>query len=1123
MADEKGKTWYGEIEATITDTIKENRKRDITAVKLQGVLLDIVELLKGKWLFGGVVQPSSQVDITGDVPTFYLAFTEGTYTNFGNNEVADGEFALFMSNLNGNWDVHKWGIGTLLDGKVDKENGYGLSQNDYTDADRDKVASLPDSVAGKSGDTFPEGNFASFDEDGNLQDSNCNEGTFIRDVQQNGVDLQKDPNGKVNVTVQDGEDGLSVFEIAQQQGYTGTVDQWLASLKANIGAFQFITPTDTTAEAKLTTIGSTYASAIGGVSPSQATLSIILLMNDSNNTKTMMIATQDDGNSGFEFVYAGDLQSAMPSNVLTQANIVNDLTTGGVDDVASAETVKTIAETTMELVESENLLNPADIDTEYRLNTSGALKAKGTYTQVYGVTDYIEIGNDGIICTHCTVVFGSSVVAACVYDSNKLFIGYTDVAANGDYRLITKDTTLRGTPAEDSDSTNPTYVRFSLYNPTYVEGGVAYDGVTDGYAVYKGTTRPQSFIPYVAPYWKQKDTVIQDGAITTAKIADSAVTIDKMADTVEIYNSKNLFDKDDPNCLVQNRNYISINTGNVSTGGSTTGGYTGYIPIDERGLYFNVAYNSGSAPGNAQYDENFTFIEGSGNRGQVIHYAEGAKWARITLPKDVDVTTFMVNAGQEAIPFEPYTGKKKVISPDILPDMGGSSEVKTYLEGVEVQLPNEIVVTKGDNLQVFYRSCVKCRNIEAFDVTANCKKGSTYYGIPHPRYFQLDTSSSSIAANNSYTLTITVSDNAHRVVASGSTTIRVINAMTSPSATKNILVLGASTLADGRITREVYRRLCTNSGAGTPFEPTGINLSNNAFVGSGSTGSTYPNVYQEAHSGKGWNWYADQGSDTNIYRLFCPSSVDLSNASEGDIYKQGTLTFELTNDISTQDNVFTAIVTGIGTVVATNGTLTKESGSGPDTINYDTASAEGGNPFWYGGKLDFQHYANDAANHCNVNIDLIVACLGGNDIAQVTEGFEYCKETYIKPFLDAFHADFPNGKVMIYTPPLLRYDGCAAKPSANYWPRVVQFWAYAQGYEDLLTEEYAEGHTYSEFVSVTATTYEFDNVNLFGGSDIPVCNRSEATEKFSTDNLHYGLAGCNTVADTLYHCINDIL
>lgn len=119
--------------------------------------------------------------------------------------------------------------------------------------------------------------------------------------------------------------GYSAYEVAVQNGFVGTEEQWLASLKSNIGAFKFITPTDTTAEAALTTIGSTYANAIGGVSPSQSTLSIILLMNDSNNTKTMMIATQDDGNGGYEFVYIGDLQDSIPTNYAFSANFKNAL------------------------------------------------------------------------------------------------------------------------------------------------------------------------------------------------------------------------------------------------------------------------------------------------------------------------------------------------------------------------------------------------------------------------------------------------------------------------------------------------------------------------------------------------------------------------------------------------------------------------------------------------------------------------------------------------------------------------------------------------------------------------------------------------------------------------------
>ena len=822
-----------------------------------------------------------------------------------------------------------------------------------------------------------------------------------------------------------------------------------------------------------------------------------------------------------------NVQTFASGEQVNQTRIVNDLVTGGATDVLSAEQGKFIADTTMELKPGLNLLAPSMINILKKLRSDGVMNdSSSSYPYVYGATDFIAIPTEGLIVNHGVNRAATAVTGICIYSSPNESSFVTGFAASTNPVEGTNEAVGVVNP---SGHTNWNYARFILFAPS-----TPYDGVTDGYAVYKGTTLPQSFQPYVTPHWEQKKQTIGEGeittsklsnsAVTTTKIADGAVTIDKMADTVEEFMSKNLCNPEE--CVIDNGKTISINNGNLLNS-NVFDGQTGFIPIDERGLYCTNTQNGGASGGNMLYDANKQPLQAvlgqSYLRGKYLKYVEGAVYGRFSVLPVENASDIMVNRGNEAVGYEPYVGKRKIISLEILPNTGSGSDVKTYLEGVEVQLPNEIVVTKGDNLQVFYRSCVKCRNIEVFNVTAYCKKGSTYYGMPHPRYFQLDTSSSSIAANNSFTLTITVSDNAHRVVASGSTTIRVINAMTSPSATKNILMLGASTLADGRITREVYRRLCTNTGRGTPFEPTGINLSNIAFVGSGSTGSTYPNVYQEAHSGKGWNWYADQGSDTNIYRFFCPSSVDLSNASEGDIYTQGSLTLELTNDISTQDNVFTAIVTGSGTVVALNGTLTKSSGNGPDTINYDTASAEGGNPFWYGGKLDFQHYANDAVNHCNGNIDLIVACLGGNDIAQVAEGFEYCKETYIKPFLDAFHSDFPNVKVMIYTPPLMRYNGCATKPSANYWSRVVQFWAYAKGYEDLLSEEYEEGYTYSEFVSVTATTYEFDNVNLFGGSDIPVCNRSEVTEKFSSDNLHYGLAGCNTVADTLYHSINDVL
>lgn len=114
---------------------------------------------------------------------------------------------------------------------------------------------------GNAADDPTEGNFASFDSNGNVKDSGCNKGTFIKGVQKNGTDLTPDANGKVNVTVQDGvtphidqttkhwmigeedtnvdAEGKSAYQVyvaSVPQGETPmTEPQWLASLKGDKG------------------------------------------------------------------------------------------------------------------------------------------------------------------------------------------------------------------------------------------------------------------------------------------------------------------------------------------------------------------------------------------------------------------------------------------------------------------------------------------------------------------------------------------------------------------------------------------------------------------------------------------------------------------------------------------------------------------------------------------------------------------------------------------------------------------------------------------------------------------------------------------------------------------------
>lgn len=147
----------------------------------------------------------------------------------------------------------------------------------------------------------------------------------VTDGEQAAANITGDtPNQTLNLTFRAGK---SAYQVAVDNGYVGSEEQWLASLKANIGAFKFVNY-DQSAESAFTTggIGTIYSSTIDGLTAgTDTTPNIILLMNNTNDTtiptKTFMIATQDDGSNGYEFVYAGDLQSAMPSNVLTEDDV----------------------------------------------------------------------------------------------------------------------------------------------------------------------------------------------------------------------------------------------------------------------------------------------------------------------------------------------------------------------------------------------------------------------------------------------------------------------------------------------------------------------------------------------------------------------------------------------------------------------------------------------------------------------------------------------------------------------------------------------------------------------------------------------------------------------------------
>ena len=242
---------------------------------------------------------------------------------------------------------------------------------------------------GKSGDTFPEGNFASFDENGNVVDSGCNEGSFIKGVQKNGADLTPDANGKVNVEVQDGKSAYQLYVDEYEEAHGGSTegvleeDEWLDSLDAygvyvkettdnpvmtrgewleyNRGKSareiynqekgtdyddaRFIEAIKANypmkyVEYDANNYNATGITAISGITAGEATEGKLWFMPNNDNTETKLFITVNIGTAevpNYKWYNMGVVR--VPSNALTEEMVDNECSDGAIDKPASAKAV----------------------------------------------------------------------------------------------------------------------------------------------------------------------------------------------------------------------------------------------------------------------------------------------------------------------------------------------------------------------------------------------------------------------------------------------------------------------------------------------------------------------------------------------------------------------------------------------------------------------------------------------------------------------------------------------------------------------------------------------------------------------------------------------------------------
>ena len=113
---------YATLKAAIQAVIYENGNQEITGSVMQATLLAMVNSLGANYQYAGIATPSTNPG-TPDQNVFYLASTAGTYVNFGNIVLAEGEVAVLK--YNGSWTKDTSGLASAekvsqLDQKVDE-------------------------------------------------------------------------------------------------------------------------------------------------------------------------------------------------------------------------------------------------------------------------------------------------------------------------------------------------------------------------------------------------------------------------------------------------------------------------------------------------------------------------------------------------------------------------------------------------------------------------------------------------------------------------------------------------------------------------------------------------------------------------------------------------------------------------------------------------------------------------------------------------------------------------------------------------------------------------------------------------------------------------------------------
>ena len=515
---------------------------------------------------------------------------------------------------------------------------------------------------------------------------------------------------------------------------------------------------------------------------------------------------------------------------------------------------------------------------------------------------------------------------------------------------------------------------------------------------------------------------------------------------------------------------------------------TAKFQITEKGYYWLVTPGNGSQATLCKYADNTYSTDGAkiivgtaySPLQQVIYLEAG----------------FYAFSWNEKINGVDYNGNGFISKHTTLPNL--------ILDTIEIVLPKTIYAVVGDTLQLYYNGIIKAVNPQNYDIIVTCNRGKQY-----PRYFEYTPTTSDIGTT---TFTITIKDNNGNIINSQSCQLVTRARAISPSVQKNIVCFGDSLTRYGIWCKELQRRLSGNGG-----QPQGDFLSRVNLVGR----------MKEDNTGwfgvGGWSWNSYVTNQIG-YKFFVSG---ITTVRVGDYYTNNGHTYRIVEVNITEGNGYISGFAADGGAPQASGVLTFAEGStdGDRQISFSSSELDPSNPFWdsANNKVSFIPYANQYANG---KIDVIVSLMSWNGLQIGATNHSYLIDK-IKILVDAFHAEFPNGKWKLCGMQLPSLNGGVG---ANYG--AVGADTYADNYGLVKTiidinkayKEFAELPEYADFVEFVCVSAEFDSLyNMPSTSKVVNTRNQSVTETIGTNGVHPSTAGYYQIADTIYRNLTNYL